>query len=287
MVSSLAPVAIFAGVAATVMLAFFSFWGSVNVRATAKVRGLSDQLDRAGIRMSSQDIVLTVAGGVALVWIAIVLLLHPGLLIALIVLPIVAACGAFFFYSFLNFRIRRRLEAFISQLELGMRLIAGGIRVGLGLRQALTMVIDELPDPAQHEFRRVVGQTNLGISIYDAMDDLAERMPSNETMMIARVIRVQSQTGGDLARILDQLAATIKDRRQVQRKISSLTAEGKMSAWVLTVIPVALGLFIIATQPDMRNALLNTAIGHGVLVVLAVLEVAGYLWLQQLLKVNV
>ncbi len=287
MVGALAPFAIFAGVAATVMLAFLSFWGSVNVRATAKVRSLADQLDRAAIKMSSQDIVLTIAGSVALAWIAIVLLLHAGLILSLILLPVLAACGALLFYSYLNFRIHRRLEAFVSQLELALRLIAGGIRVGLGLRQALTMVIDELPDPAHHEFRRVVGQTNLGISIYDAVDDLAERMPSNETLMIARVFRVQSQTGGDLARILDQLAATIKDRRQVQRKVSSLTAEGRMSCWVLTLIPICLGLFIILTQPDMRNALLHTGIGHGVLIVLAVLELAGYFWLRQLLKVSV
>ena len=175
----------------------------------------------------------------------------------------------------------------MTQLEPAMRLIAGGIRVGLGLRQALTITIDELVDPAHYEFRRVVGQTNLGVSINDAMDDLAQRMPSNETLMMARVFRVQSQTGGDLAQILDHLAATIKDRRQVQRKISSLTAEGRMSALVLTLIPVVLGLFIILTQPDMRNALLYTRIGHIVLLIVGVMELGGYFWLKLLLRVNV
>ena len=107
-------------------------------------------------------------------------------------------------------RIARRLDAFITQLELALRLIAGGLRVGLGLRQALTIVIEELPDPARYEFLRVIGQTNIGVSILDAMDDLAERMPSNETLMMARVIRMQSQTGGDLARVLEQLAERSK-----------------------------------------------------------------------------
>lgn len=287
MVSTLAPFAIFAGVAATTILAFFSFWGSVNFRATAKVRTLSDRLERAAIKMSAQDIVLTIAGAVALVWIWIILLLHPGLPVALLLLPLVAGGGALSFYSYLNFRIRKRLDAFVSQLELAMRLIGGGIRVGLGLRQALTITIDELPDPAHSEFRRVVGQSNLGVSIYDAMDDLAERMPCNETLMMARVFRVQSQTGGDLGQILDQLAATIKDRRQVHRKISSLTAEGRMSAWVLTLIPIVLGLFIILTQPDMRYALLYTNIGHIVLLTIAIMELGGYFWLKLLLRVNV
>jgi tight adherence protein B len=182
--------------------------------------------------------------------------------------------------------MKRRLNAFIEQLELALRLIAGGIRVGLGLRQALTMVIDELPDPSKHEFRRVIGQTNLGISVYDAIDDMAERMPGNETLMLARVFRVQSQTGGDLSHILDQLAGTIKDRRQIQRKVSTLTAEGRMSAWVLTAIPIGLGLFIIVTQQDMGSALLFTNIGHIVIGIVLVLELLGYLWVRQLLKVN-
>ena len=109
MVSALAPFAIFAGVAATTILAFFSFWGSLNFRATAKVRSLSDQLERAAIKMSAQDIVLTIVGIVALVWISIILLFHPGLLVALVLLPVVAAAGAMFFYAYLNFRIRKRL----------------------------------------------------------------------------------------------------------------------------------------------------------------------------------
>jgi tight adherence protein B len=287
MVITLAPLAIFVGVSATVVFAFFSFWGSVNERATAKVRGLASQLDRAGIRMGSQEIVLTVAGGVALVWIGLVLLMRPGLLISLLLLPIFVAGGAFFFHGFLQFRIRQRLEAFVGQLETAMRLIAGGIRAGLGLRQALAIVIDEMPDPSRYEFRRVMGQTNIGVSILDAIDDLAARMPSNETLMVARVFRVQSQTGGDLARILDQLADTIKARRQVHRKVGTLTAEGRMSALVLLLIPIGLALFVLATQAEMAHALLYTTIGHLVLLAVAVLELLGFAWVKSLLRVDV
>jgi Flp pilus assembly protein TadB len=286
MVTAFAPFAIFVGVAATVIFAFYSFWGSVNVRATAKVRTFAFQLDRAGIRMSSQEIVLTIAGVLAIVWVSIVLIMHPSIVLALVLLPIVVAVGTLGFYFYLQYRIQKRLNTFIEQLEVAMRLIAGGIRVGVGLRQALSMVIEELPDPAKYEFRRVIGQTNIGISIYDAMDDLADRMPCNETLMIARVLRVQSQTGGDLAKILDQLAATIKDRRQVNRKIGTLTAEGKMSAWVLMLIPVGLGAFIVLTQPDMGHALLYTYIGHGVILAIAVMELLAFFWLKALLRVD-
>jgi len=287
MVTALVPGAIFLGVAATVFAAFYAVWSSLNRRATARVTSLADRLNRAGIGMKPQEIVLTVASAVAIVWISLVFTLHTGLLASLIMLPIIAGTGAFGFYAFVGFKIRSRLEAFGSQLEPAMHLMAGGLRVGLALRQALAIAIDELPDPARYEFRRVVGQANLGSSVYDAMDSMAERMPSHESLMIARVFRVQSETGGDLARILDQLADTIKDRRHVGRKVAALTAEGRMSAWVLMLIPVALGAFIDLTQPDMAHAVLYTWIGHIVLAIILVLEFFAYIWLRNLLKVNV
>lgn len=287
MVIAIAPVAIFFGVCATVILTFFSFWGSVNRRATQKAVGLADHLDRAGIAMKPQEIVLTVAGVAALAWLALILLFRPPLLFAVLLLPVVAFSGVAGFYGWVKWKTARRLDAFVTQLELSLRLIASATRVGLGLRQGLIMVIDELSDPARKEFTRIVGQTNIGVSILDAMDDLAERMPSKETLMMARVMRVQSQTGGDLAKALEQLAATIKDRRQVHRKIGVLTAEGRMSAWVLMALPLCIGAFIVITQADMAHSLLFTSIGHIVLVTLAALEIAGYFWLTSILRVNV
>ncbi|MFY9738953.1 MAG: type II secretion system F family protein, partial [Candidatus Cybelea sp.] len=141
--------------------------------------------------------------------------------------------------------------------------------------------------PASYEFRRVIGQTTIGVSMLDAIDDLARRMPNNETLMVARVFRVQSQTGGDLARILDQLAETIKGRRQVYRKIGTLTAEGKMSAWVLMAIPLGLGLYLGTSQDTMGHALLYTPIGHIPLLVVAGLETGAYFWLASLLRIKV
>jgi tight adherence protein B len=279
--------AIFLGWSATAFFTFFSFWGSVNRRATARVNTITDLLDRAGIRTAPQEIVLTISACIALTWIGFVFLLKPPLILSMLMLPVFTAAGVGGFYAFVQMKIRRRLDAFVEQLETALRLIASSIRVGLGMRQALALVVDELPDPSQYEFRRIIGQTNIGASVFDAMDSLAARMPCNETLMVARVFRVQSETGGDLARILEQLADTIKGRRQVHRKINSLTAEGRMSAWVLTLIPVVLGLFIVTTQADMGHALLYTTIGHMVIAVVAVLEVLGFLWVRKLLQVDV
>ncbi len=286
MVTALIPIAVFAGVSATVFLGFLSVWGVLNKRATDRVHSLADQLDRAGINLSSQEIVLSTVAGIAIVWIALLFFLHPTFLFALLLLPGIGAVAWFGFASYVRFKMARRLAAFVTQLEPATRLMAGGMRVGLGVRQALSIVIDELPDPARHEFRRVIGLTNIGASVYDAVDEMATRMPSHEALMLARVFRVQSETGGDLARILDQLADTIKDRRQILRKCSALTAEGRMSAWVLMLIPVGLGLFIVTTQPTMGDALLYTTLGRIVLLIVLGMEVAAYVCLKGMLRID-
>jgi Flp pilus assembly protein TadB len=287
MVSALFPIAMFAAAGTTIVLLFLSVWGGVNETAVARVTSWGDRLDRAGIQAKPQDLVLAVAAILALVWVGILLLLHPSFLVTVLLIPVLGLAGTMAFSSYVNFKLARRLAEFVSQLEVALHLLAGGLRVGLSMRQALATVIEELPDPARYEFRRVIGQTNLGVSIVDAVDDLARRMPNHETLMTARVFRAQQQTGGDLARVLDMLADTIKGRRQVQRKITALTAEGRMSAWVLMLIPLALGSFIVGTQADMGHALLFTTIGHIVIIIIVVLETVAFFWLRMLLRIQV
>jgi tight adherence protein B len=134
---------------------------------------------------------------------------------------------------------------------------------------------------------RVVGQTNIGVSVYDALDTLAKRMPSGETLMMARAIRIQSQTGGDLGKILEHLANTIKERRRIQRKISALTAEGRASAAILSALPPFLSGFISITEPAMGHALWFTSPGHVALMIVGLLETLGVIWLMRMLKVDV
>ena len=255
MVTALVPIAIFAGVSATVFFVFFSFWSSVNQRATARVRR---RMPISSTGPASEWARKRSFSRVSAAWRSCgfrsASCCTQAAFVSLILLPIICSEPPHSASSLtFELRDRRRARHVYAQLEPATRLIAGGLRVGLRPAPSLGYRHRRAPDPARHEFRRVIGQTNLGASIFDAMDYSAERMPSHESLMLARVFRVQSETGGDLARILDQLADTIKDRRQMQRKISSLTAEGRMSAWVLMAIPICLGSFIFVTQQDMAH----------------------------------
>ena len=219
-------------------------------------------LDRASISISAERLAGGIAAGALIVWLGFLFVVRPGALVAVLALGgafglAFAACGLY-----VKRLVKKRVNAFKGQLELALRMISGGLRVGLSLRQALVLVIDELPDPARHEFMRVVGQTNIGVSIYDALDKLRERMPSEEVLMMVRAIRIQSQTGGNLAKILDNLADTIKSRRRIDRKIKVLTSESRASAFVICAIPFFVGGMIMYMQPHMRDVMLGTMIGH-------------------------
>jgi tight adherence protein B len=249
-------------------------------------RRLSELLDRAGMQQGVQGIAVPFFAISAILWILALFIMRPAMIVGAVLLLVCAAIAAGFVWFYLQFKIRRRLDQFVQQLELALRLMGSGVRIGLGLRQALTMVIEEMPDPAKYEYMRVVGQTNIGVSVYDALDRLAKRMPSGETLMMARAIRIQSQTGGDLSKILEHLANTIKERRRIHRKIAALTAEGRASAAILSGLPPFLSGFISITEPPMGHALWFTGPGHVALMIVAILEALGVFFLMRMLKVD-
>ncbi|HEY0382357.1 MAG TPA: type II secretion system F family protein [Candidatus Elarobacter sp.] len=193
-----------------------------------------------------------------------------------------AARGGFF----ASMAMRKRNKAFMPQLESALRMISGSLRVGLGLRQSLVIVTEDLGEPAKSEFMRVVARTNLGIGILDALDELAVRMPSSELSMTVRAIRVQAQTGGDLADLLETVADTIKARRTLQRKVQALTAEGRVSAYVILALPIGVGIFLGLTQRRMGHALLFTTIGHASIATVVALEIIATFIIMKMLKVE-
>jgi tight adherence protein B len=263
------------------------FTASREGDSQARARQFADLLDRAGMQQRPQEIFIGIGVAAVLLWLVLAFLMRPAPIIGFLLLPLCAGAAAGGFWMVLQMKLRKRLDLFVQQLELALRLIGSGVRIGLGLRQALTIVIEEMPDPAKYEYMRVVGQTNIGVSVYDALDNLSKRMPSNETMMMARAIRIQSQTGGDLSKILEHLANTIKERRRIQRKISALTAEGRASAAILAGLPLFVSGFISMSQPAMGHALWLTPPGHVALGIVAALESCGTFWLFRMLKVDV
>jgi tight adherence protein B len=266
MVGALAPIAIVLGGAAAMAFIFASFWG----RIVGPLRGFGSfytrELDISGLNIKSTDLGYVVITVVALAWIGLVIAFTPGVLVGIIMFPMVLGLGGYGVKYYLRLRVDRTVKEFRNQLEVVLRSLSSGVRVGLGLRQALLLVAEQSKDPARKELTRVIGAANLGTSVLDALDEMAARMPMSETQMLARVVRVQARSGGNLAQVLEGIAETIRDRRRLDRKIDGLTAQARASAWVLGGLPIVMCAFLLLTQETMRVAALHTGIGNFCLV---------------------
>ncbi len=285
--SAAAPYAIFLGISAFIGLLVFSMAGSLTSWLEGLGKSFEDGIARADFKVKPQDYVLFMLGGGALLWILLALALKTTFMIGLLLLPLSLALSMVFGTYYLKFAGTRRVGAFTQQLELVLRQMSGALRVGLGLRQSIILVTEEIPDPARREFMRVVGRTNIGVSILDALDEMAKTMPSQEMNMMAKSIRIQSTTGGDLAKVLESLADTIRDRRRIQRKMSALTAQGRGSAVIIGALPLLVGGFVMMTQPEMSHALLHTQPGLIALGIVGVLEGLAAFSLSKILQFDV
>jgi tight adherence protein B len=281
------PFAIVLGVVGAMGLVIASFWQRITAWTQPHADKYRLALEQADVRVRGEELLLMIAGGGIAFWFLMLLVLHLSPLMGAAALPVSLTLAALAADMTLAHKRRKRISKFADQLELVLRLMASGLRAGLGLRQALVLVIDELDDPARTEFMRVVGQANIGQSIHDALEALARRMPSDECAMMVRAIRIQSQTGGNLSKVLETLAHTIKERRRVFRKMRALTAEGRMTAWVIALLPVIVGVLIVGLNPQMRHALLFTGVGHIVMVFVLLLEGAGVAMLRQIMQFEV
>ncbi|HEV3087879.1 MAG TPA: type II secretion system F family protein [Candidatus Elarobacter sp.] len=259
--AAVAPLAILLGACAAIALLFSSFSGPLLAHAGKLGARFATDLEAAGMTIEPQHFGFVLVGVALGLWTLALVLLHPPLLVAVLLLAGAAALAYAGGRMYLRRRRIRRVAAFTDQLEGALRTLAGGVRVGLGIRQALAITSEQSREPAKSEFMRVIGLSNLGLSILDAFDQLALRMTNTETAVLARVVRVQSQTGGDLGTVLEGLAGTIRDRRRLRRRVKAITAQGRATAWLLGLLPLGVGAFVL-TQDELRDAMLYTLLGH-------------------------
>ncbi len=280
------PILIFLGVAGAVGLAFFAFWDRLLRSLSRFTVPFQRILERGGIPMKAEELGIGIIVWSVLLWGVVIVALKPTPLIGVVYLAVCFGASLLGTRAYINYRVRKRMAAFNDQLEMVLRLISSALKVGLGLRQAFVTVVSDMPDPARVEFSRVLTQTQIGISIFDALDQLAERMPMAEVQMLTRAIRLQGQTGGNLTRVLENLAETIKQRRRLKRKIKAITSESVGTKYIITALPVFVGAFILTFESDMRAGLTGTLIGKMCLGSVVALLVIGWILFDKLSAVD-
>ncbi|HEV2309071.1 MAG TPA: type II secretion system F family protein, partial [Acidimicrobiia bacterium] len=189
--------------------------------------------------------------------------------------------------AFLELRRKKRLKSFETQLPDVLNLFAGSMRAGFSFAQALEAVAEEAPDPSRRELARCFTESRLGRPIEDALEDSANRMHSVDLMWAVMAIRIQREVGGNLAELLDTVARTMMERERLHREIAALTAEGRLSAWILGIFPPAFALVLYVIQPQYMSVLFQNGIGIIAVGVSAVMAVFGFFWLRNLMQIEV
>lgn len=244
---------------------------------------LGDRLDGAAVSLKPAEWLL-VHAGIAMGVAAVVFAFTGGnILMGLVGL----AGGAFLPWFWLGFKRGRRLKAFNSQLAPCLQLMAGSMQAGLSLAQSLDTVVREGQEPLSGEFRRALVETRLGVPIEDALESISGRMESADFKWTVMAVRIQREVGGNLAQLLLQVAATLREREYLRRQVKSLSAEGRFSAYILLAMPPGIILYMMATNPTYLDPLISTPMGWALLGAMGVLMGLGSFTMSRLIKVEV
>lgn len=187
----------------------------------------------------------------------------------------------------LAFIRRRRVQAFRQQLSDLMMLTAGGLRAGLGLSQALSQTCAEMDAPARQEVELMLREQRLGSSFDDALTGLDRRMPLEETALMCAALRISRETGGNLAETLESLADAIRRKVSIEGKIRALTAQGRLQAWAMGMLPVLCAVLLWLVEPVAMHALFTTWYGLSVCAFVAVMQMLGLYFLRRVMRIDV
>ena len=190
-------------------------------------------------------------------------------------------------WIYMKFRHSRRLNRFNAQLAETLGLMAGGLQAGLSLPQAVDSVVREGSEPMAGELRRALVEQRLGVDITDALEGVGQRMDSEDFNWIVMAIRIQREVGGNLAEILHTVADTLREREYLRRQVKALSAEGRLSGYILTGLPPLIGLYMMMVNPDYIALLYTTVPGFILLAVAGFMLALGSFAMSKLAKVEV
>ncbi len=245
-------------------------------------RGLDNLFERANLDMSvGLFLLLSMVLGVI---IFLILILYGRPLPVAFLVGMIALSGPYFYAKYLA---RKRLRLFLEQMPDGLGGLCQGLEAGMGLSQALVTVTKDMPDPFGTEFTIFMEEMNLGLSMTDALKKLQERMPLPEVHLFNNALIVQRETGGSLAEVLNKLADVIRDRFRIERVIKTLTAQNRLSAWVVSCTPVVLAVAMYAFNPALMEEVVRDPIGRNMMIAAVMLEVFGILTFRKLLRIHI
>ena len=239
-------------------------------------------IEQSGLKVSVSGIVLIgLACGVLMALVAGVVTRAPW------GLPVGFAFGFAMPFVFLKIKRTKRLRTFEEQFPEALDLIARALKAGHAFATGLKMAADELPEPVGPEFRKTFDEQNFGLPMKDALDNLAHRIPILDVRFFVTAVLIQRETGGNLAEILENLGFVVRERFKILRQVRVYTAHGRFTGYVLLALPAVLGIALSFINPEHMNLLFRERMGHMLLGIALVMQVIGYLWIKQVIKIEV
>ncbi len=181
----------------------------------------------------------------------------------------------------------RRVEAFRQQMPDLLMLVAGGLRAGSGLGQALAQAAAEIELPARQELGLLLREQRLGVGLDEALGGLARRMPIEETTLFASALRIGAESGGSMAATLESLAEATRRKLAIEGKIRALTAQGRLQAWVMGALPAVLAVLLFLVEPVAMRALVDTWQGWAVSATVVALQAVGVVLIRRIVAIDV
>jgi tight adherence protein B len=246
------------------------------------MQALAERIEQAGKKYLAYRVTLLAAvlavTATVLAWVTTRMAIAP---------VIAGAIGAYLPFMTISHQRGKRMVRIEEQIPDAIDTMTRALRAGHPFNATLQMIAEDLEDPIAGEFRLTFGDINYGNDLRRAMLGLLSRVPSVTMMALVTSVLVQKETGGNLAEILQQISGVVRGRFKLHRKVKTLSAEGRMSAWVLALVPLALFAVISVTTPDYLPLLVDDPRGQKMIGYGMISGVLGILWIRRILRIEV
>jgi tight adherence protein B len=254
-------------------------------RAVLKTRAGSNLallIEQSGVQTTPGAVLLFSFGAASLAALAMVLFVP-----FLIAVPIAALVAGFVPFAWLRWKRGVRLRKFEEQFPEALDVLSRAVRAGHAFQSALGMAADELRWPVGPELKKAFEQQNFGLPLREALSQLAERVPILDVKFFVTAVLIQRDTGGNLAEILDNLSHVVRERFKILRQVRVHTAHGRFTGFVLLGLPPFLAVALTMMNPEHMAPLFREHLGHLMLEGVLVMQVIGYFWIRQVMKIEV
>lgn len=246
-----------------------------------KEQKLNSELDRAGFPITAKEFVRIKIFSTLFLFLSLYFLTGNIMIVAIVV------CAWQFVPNIaLKMAQEKKKEALEQQIPAALSLIKNSLEAGMSFNQALEIVADEMDPPISEEFQRVLKDTKLGRDMKVALLAMLDRVQSDELKLVVVAVNIQREVGGNLVDILDVILETIKDRIQIKGEIKTLTAQGRMSAIIISALPIALGLIMYVMNPEYMSPLFTEPLGQVLLAGCLIFMFIGVFFISKIVKID-